>query len=558
MTVDPENPSDPNPSSDVDLRLATLVEELQQSLRQGDIQYVELLCQENPDLETDLRELWAAMVAATVAGDQFRMMDENLEYHQTPDSSASTHSQQFNLPLRQGDFELTEELGRGGMGVVYRAHQISLDREVALKTILPGRLSEPEHVERFQQEAEAAAQLDHPGIISIYEVGKFAEQPFFCMQLVAGQTIGELGQKQAFEQRQSAAMLLEVSEAIQYAHRRGVLHRDLKPSNIMVDRDGKTHVTDFGLAKRFTHDHDITQTGAILGTPAYMAPEQASGGRGSTGVHTDIYALGAILYFMVTGRPPFSAATPVDTVLLVLDQEVTAPRVLNAQIDRDLEMIILKCLQKPVDLRYRSAQQLADDLRAYLNNEPVSANQGRFSSIIAAWFSETPHAAVLQKWGMLWMWHSVVLLIACIITNAMFLSGFDNRLYYSTTWTLGLGTWAIVFWKIRHLRGSVLFVERQIAHAWAASMIAIALLFPIESLLGLKSLQTAPVLGLISGMVFLFKAGILTGKFYLQAAALFLTSIIMAAFPKYALTLFGCVSALCFFIPGWHYHHHKN
>lgn len=558
MTVDPENPSDPNPSSDVDLRLATLVEELQQSLRQGDIQYVELLCQENPDLETDLRELWAAMVAATVAGDQFRMMDENLEYHQIPDSSASTHSQQFNLPLRQGDFELTEELGRGGMGVVYRAHQISLDREVALKTILPGRLSEPEHVERFQQEAEAAAQLDHPGIISIYEVGKFAEQPFFCMQLVAGQTIGELGQKQAFEQRQSAAMLLEVSEAIQYAHRRGVLHRDLKPSNIMVDRDGKTHVTDFGLAKRFTHDHDITQTGAILGTPAYMAPEQASGGRGSTGVHTDIYALGAILYFMVTGRPPFSAATPVDTVLLVLDQEVTAPRVLNAQIDRDLEMIILKCLQKPVDLRYRSAQQLADDLRAYLNNEPVSANQGRFSSIIAAWFSETPHAAVLQKWGMLWMWHSVVLLIACIITNAMFLSGFDNRLYYSTTWTLGLGTWAIVFWKIRHLRGSVLFVERQIAHAWAASMIAIALLFPIESLLGLKSLQTAPVLGLISGMVFLFKAGILTGKFYLQAAALFLTSIIMAAFPKYALTLFGCVSALCFFIPGWHYHHHKN
>ncbi len=557
MTSDPENPSDPIHSSDVDLRLATLVEELQQSLRQGDIQHVEALCQEHLDLETDLRELWAAMVAATVAGVQFRMQDEDLE-HQSPVSSATTLSCQFNLPVRQGDFELTEELGRGGMGVVYRAHQISLDREVALKMILPGRISEPEHVERFQQEAEAAAQLDHPGIISIYEVGKFAEQPFFCMQLVAGQTIGELGQKQFFKQQQSAAMLLEVSEAIQYAHRRGVLHRDLKPSNIMVDGDGKTHVTDFGLAKRFTHDHDITQTGAILGTPAYMAPEQASGGRGSTGVHTDIYALGAILYFMVTGRPPFSAATPVDTVLLVLDEEVTPPRVLNARIDRDLEMIILKCLQKPVNLRYRSAQQLVDDLRAYLNNEPISANQGRFSSIIAAWFSETPHAAVLQKWGVLWMWHSVVLLIACIVTNAMFLSGFDNRLYYSTTWTLGLGTWAIVFWKIRHLRGSVLFVERQIAHAWAASMIAIALLFPIESLLGLKSLQTAPVLALISGMVFLFKAGILTGKFYLQAAALFLTSLIMAAFPKYALTLFGCVSALCFFIPGWHYHRHKN
>jgi serine/threonine-protein kinase len=558
VTSEPENPSDPLHSADIDLRLATLIEELQQSLQQGDIQHVEALCQDHPDLETDLRELWAALVAATIAGEQFRLQDENLEQHLSPFNSVATLSWQFNLPVTQGDFELTEELGRGGMGVVYRAHQISLDREVALKMILPERLNEPEHVERFQQEAEAAAQLDHPSIISVYEVGKFAEQPFFCMQFVAGQTIGEIGQKQAFEQRQSAAMLLEVSEAIQYAHRRGVLHRDLKPSNIMVDRDGKTYVTDFGLAKRFTHDHAITQTGAILGTPAYMAPEQASGGRGSTGVHTDIYALGAILYFMVTGRPPFSAATPVETVLLVLDQEVTPPRVLNARIDRDLEMIILKCLQKPVDLRYRSAQQLADDLHAYVNNEPVSANKGRFSSIIAGWFSETQHAAVLQKWGMLWMWHSVVLLIAGIMTNVMFLNGFDNRLYYSTTWTLGLGTWAIVFWKIRRLRGAVLFVERQIAHAWAASMIAIALLFPIESLMGLKSLQAAPVLGLISGMVFLFKAGILTGKFYLQAAALFLTSLIMAAFPKYALTLFGCVSALCFFIPGWHYHRYNN
>ena len=170
MTSDPENPSDPIHSSDIDLRLATLVEELQQSLQQGDVQRVEALCQDHPDLETDLRELWAALVAATVAGDQFRMQYENLEQHLSPFNSAATLSWQFSLPVTQGDFELTEELGRGGMGVVYRAHQISLDREVALKMILPGRLSEPEHVERFQQEAEAAAQLDHPGIISIYEV----------------------------------------------------------------------------------------------------------------------------------------------------------------------------------------------------------------------------------------------------------------------------------------------------------------------------------------------------------------------------------------------------
>jgi len=548
----PENESGQDDSTD--LRLATQVEKLQLLLRQGDVDAVEKLCTEDPDLESELRGLWAMMVAVSITGSQFRL-DGSKDKHNALFPAMGADTQHVKLPITRGDFELISELGRGGMGIVYRAHQISLDRDVALKMILPGYLHDAEHLERFQQEAEAAAQLDHPGIVSVFEVGHFEDQPFLCMKLIEGQTISQLGAEQAFPSRQAAGLILQVSQAIQYAHRRGVLHRDLKPSNILVDRDDQTHVTDFGLAKRFTQNQEITHTGAVLGTPSYMAPEQAAGGRGEAGVHSDVYALGAVLYFMVTGRPPFQAAHAIDTVLLVLQQEPTPPRALNPMVDRDLEMIILKCLQKPADLRYPSAQQLADDLEAYLNYEPVQASKGRFGSILARWFSETQHASVLQKWGLLWMWHSIVLLIVCIGTDVMLLQEFENRLIYSLTWTLGLGTWAVVFWTLRRKRGAVLFVERQIAHAWGASIVAIGLLFPIESLLKLEPLQAAPVMGLISGMVFIVKAGILTGKFYLQAILLFLTALLMAVIPKYSLTLFGAVSALCFFIPGWYYHH---
>jgi len=311
---------------------------------------------------------------------------------------------------------------------------------------------------------------------------------------------------------------------------------------------------DFGLAKRIDDTGVLTRTGAILGTPAYMAPEQAAGDRGDVSPASDVYSLGSVLYSALTGRPPFQAATAVDTLLLVLEQEPLPPRALNPVIDRDLEMIVLRCLQKPVDLRYESAGRLADDLQAYMNDEPISARSGRFAHVVARWLRETHHATVLEKWGLLWMWHSLVLLMVCLVTSTLHWQGVKSRWTYFILWTVGLGAWAVVFWTIRRRMGPVLFVERQIAHVWASSMAAIAALFPVEYLLELEVLKLAPVLALVSGMVFTVKAGVLTGKFYTQAIVMFLVAPLMAIFPDWALVIFGVTGAGCFLVPGWKYH----
>ena len=254
---------------------------------------------------------------------------------------------------------------------------------------------------------------------------------------------------------------------------------------------------------------------------------------------------------MLTGRPPFQAASPVDTVLLVLEQDPVPPRMLNPKADRDLEMICLRCLQKPADLRYASAAALADDLEAYLNDESISARSGRFAQMLAGMMRETHHAAVLENWGLLWMWHSLALLVACFATNTLELLGDNDRLPYFLLWTAGLGAWAAVFWALRRRMGPVTFVERQIAHLWAGSMICIALLFPLECLARPARRSTlSPVLGLVTGMVFLAKAGILSGEFYVRAVALFAHRRPDGPLPDYAHFIFGIVSAACFFFPG--------
>ena len=534
-------------------RLALKVSELTDRVQGGEEIDLEAECRKHPELAKDLRELWGVIVVARAAGSHSAVLPVTTP----PEKPGEFPSGTLSLPATFGDYELAQEIGRGGMGVVYRARQASLSRDVAVKMILRGQLASQADRERFEAEAQAAARLDHPGIVPVYEVGEIDGRPYFSMKHVRGTTLAQRLAEGPLPPREAARMLAAVARAIHFAHMRGVLHRDLKPSNILLDEQGEPHVTDFGLAKQSTDAVTLTKTGAVLGTPAYMAPEQAAGARGQVGPRSDVYSLGVILYHMLTGRPPFQAASPGEMVMLVLEQDPVPPRMLNPKADRDLEMICLRCLQKPADLRYASAAALADDLEAYLNDESISARSGRFAQVLAGLMRETHHAAVLENWGLLWMWHSLALLVACFATNTLDLLGDNTRWHYFLLWTAGLGAWAAVFWALRRRMGPVTFVERQIAHLWAGSMVCIALLFPLEYWLRLEVLALSPVLGLVTGMVFLAKAGILSGEFYVWAACLFLTAVPMALFPHYAHFIFGVVSAACFFFPGLKYYRQR-
>ncbi len=272
-----------------------------------------------------------------------------------------------------GDYLLLEPIARGGMGVVFKARQVSLNRIVALKMILVGQFATEADVQRFRAEAEAAANLDHPGIVPIHEVGQHLGQHYYCMGFVEGSSLARRMAKGPLPPREAAELIRKVAEAIDYAHKRGVVHRDLKPGNILLDAEGQPRVTDFGLAKRIERDSDLTATGQILGTPSYMPPEQAAGKTDEIGPLADVYALGATLYALITGRAPFQAANLVDTLRQVLEQDPVPPRQLNPDVPLDIETICLKCLEKDRHRRYASARELAEELARFLNGEAIHA-----------------------------------------------------------------------------------------------------------------------------------------------------------------------------------------
>ncbi len=551
---------DDTSTPDIDALLADLLEGLFERTAAGETIDIDTEAARVPRLGEELRQLWAT---ANVAAEFASLADQD------PDQAPAVAA----MPGRVGEYELIEELGRGGMGVVYRAHQQSLDRTVAVKMILRGDWASKTDVARFRVEAESSARLEHPNIVPIYEVGEHEGLPYFSMRLIDGVTLAQRLAGGPLPTQEAAELLLPICRAIAAAHDHGILHRDLKPSNILIDVDNMPYVTDFGLAKRLPTESDpsypetLTGSGAVLGTPGYMAPEQAAGHRGRVDERTDVYSLGAILYALLTGRAPFQATSPIDTMLQVLEQDPIPPRLLNPRAEPDLEMIALKCLQKPVDLRYGSAAALADDLEAFLANEPISARSSHFSQVLSRAFRETHHAGILENWGLLWMWHSLVLVVLCLLTNWLQWRGHATPWPFLGVWGIGAGLWALIFWNLRKRSGPVTFVERQIAHAWAGSMVGSTLLYAVEWILGLQPLQLSPVLGLMTGAVFLVKAGILSGRFYVQAVVLFASAPLMAWIQHatrqagtfdFSISLFGLLAAGSFFFPGLKYYRQRQ
>jgi tetratricopeptide (TPR) repeat protein/predicted Ser/Thr protein kinase len=294
-----------------------------------------------------------------------------------------------------GDYEIQKELGRGGMGVVYKARQVSLNRPVALKLIKAGVLAGDAELQRFQNEAEAVALLDHPGIVPVYEIGEHDGQRYFSMKLVEGGDLADQIASFQADPRAAANLLAETAEAVHHAHMRGILHRDLKPANILIDAEGHPHVTDFGLAKRVEGDVEMTASGAILGTPAYMSPEQAYGRRGSITTATDVYGLGAILYALLTGKAPFGGDSVIETLDAVRNRPPEPPRKLNVHAPHDLETICLKCLEKDPGRRYGSAHALADDLHHWLESRPITARRVGATERAWLWCKRKPAVAAL-------------------------------------------------------------------------------------------------------------------------------------------------------------------
>src|SRR4029450_11257058 len=327
---------------------------------------------------------------AVAAGDDGSSAEDIQTNNETarPESAASMLGE-------LGDYELLEEIGRGAQGVVFRARQKSLNRTVALKVISLGQWANKAHLKRFRREAEAAASLDHPNIVPIYEVGERDGSCYFSMKFVEGGQLDEVVRRAPMSIRQAAKLIAKVARTVHYAHEHGILHRDIKPGNILLDQNGEPLLTDFGLARLLDTESTVTRTMEVLGTPSYMAPEQAGGSNSVVSSVTDVYGLGAVFYQLLTGQPPFAGGTTYETIKLLLDTEPRQPRLLNPKIDRDLSTICLKCLEKDSKRRYSSALALAEDLERWLKHEPIQARHAGIFTRGEKWMRRNPVSALL-------------------------------------------------------------------------------------------------------------------------------------------------------------------
>ena len=473
-------------------------------------------------------------------------------------------------PRRFGNYELLGELARGGMGVVWRARQLRPERIVALKMLRAGTLASNEEVERFRAEADACACLDHPGIVPIFEAGECAVEGgesrwFYSMPLIDGADLEELTAAGPAEPRTAARLLADAADAVHHAHGCGVIHRDLKPANILVEQaTGAVKVTDFGLAKRVDLAGDesgggsggrpVTKTGQILGTPAYMAPEQASGDSKSVGPRTDVYGLGAVLYHLIVGHPPFRGRTLVDTLRAAIDATPQSPRVANRSVPQSLEAVCLRCLRKEPGERYASAADLADDLRRFLADEPVRAGGIGLTSHLTHALRASRHEGRLQSWADTMLWFAAIVTAAHALIWGLTLADIPFVWAQYLPGAVMVAGLVAVLWTTRdHGVLPTDSVERPIWAVWVGYLVARGLVGVLAWYEGWGVGPTYAVAAALAGMGFFMIGGHAWGGCYLLAAAFFTASIPLAAFPAAAVPVFGLLWGLSLTVLGLRY-----
>ncbi len=479
---------------------------------------------------------------------------------------------------RFGNYELLAEIARGGMGVVYKARQIGLNRLVALKMIRSGQLASAEEVQRFRAEANAAAHLDHPGIVPIYEVGEQDGQHFFTMALVNGSDLAERLRQGPMPPREVASLVRSIALAVQHAHDKGVIHRDLKPANVLLEGSGvggqgsgktetdslssTTHrpqpltprITDFGLAKLVQSDVHLTGSGQVVGTPSFMPPEQAAGRTKDIRETADVYSLGAILYACLTGRPPHQAATALETVMQVLDAEPAPPRLLNPQVPRGLEAICLKCLQKEPARRYATAQQVADELQRFWEGEPIQASSVHLFDYMLHALRKDRHEENFRDWGFGLMVFGLVIAVSHVATFLLESAG-EGLL---TAYWLPRGLMVVLLLLLlrRFRRHSILptnSAERLVWGVWVGYLICAGVISATLSASGLDPRLLYAFSAILGGLGFFIMGVHVWGGAYVIGWAFLLAAPLLSIAPKSASLAYGIlwgVSCLAF---GGHY-----
>jgi serine/threonine protein kinase len=471
-------------------------------------------------------------------------------------------------PQREfGDYDLLAEIARGGMGVVYRARQKGLNRIVALKMILAGRLAGEDDLQRFLTEAEAAARLQHPNIVQVHEVGQVDGQYFFSMEFIEGPSLTQRLSHGPLPSKVAARYVRAIARAVHYAHLQGILHRDLKPSNILLDANDEPHVTDFGLAKKLGGDSRRTRSGAVMGTPSYMAPEQAAGKVRELGPACDVYGLGAVLYELLTGRPPFQSDTPLDTLMHVLDREPVPPRLLNPKVDRDLETICLKCLEKDPRHRYGSAEALADDLERYINGESIGARSFNVFDRLLNTLERSQHDVDFHSWSTMLLLFAPIIFLSHFATFLLIRSELPDTLHWLHWLPRGaqFAVLAGVFWW--HCRGRTLLptnaAERQLwslvigyIAAYEVSVFVYSILlnqglsFPGQP--HFTELIRYPTSAVLSGLVFFALGSNYWGRCYALGVFFFILAMLMPLHLDWAPIEFGAAWAATLSLLGLH------